>query len=69
MNPNSISRRLFAAALSQDAQMAAKRNEREAGKNVTKSPAAGPARVSPSADAAARKMSAWQWSGWQHTTI
>lgn len=69
MNPNSISHRLFAAALSQDAQAVAKRNGREVNKGGTKSSGPNPARVLPTADPTAQKLSAWSWSGWQHTTI
>jgi hypothetical protein len=69
MNPNSISHRLFAAALSQDAQAVAKRSGREVSKDETKSTAAHPARVSSAAGATSRKLSAWSWSGWQQTTI
>jgi len=69
MNPNSISHRLFAAALSQDVQAVAKRNGREGGKSGAKARTTNAARVAPSAGEAAQKLSVWSWSGWQHTTI
>jgi len=49
--------------------VAAKRNGREGGKNGAKSSAPNAARIAPSAGEAAQKLSAWSWSGWQHTTI
>jgi hypothetical protein len=66
MNPNSISHRLFAAALSQSAPPAVKRPEREIGKSGGKNNAP---RVMTAADPTPQKLSAWSWSGWQHTTI
>lgn len=65
MNPNSISHRLFAAALS-PAAVPGKRPVRAAAKNDDKNNAPRPAST---ADATAPKLSAWTWSGWQHTTI
>jgi len=63
MNPNSISHRLFVAALGQSSAASAKRSSvRASAKNLTKTiPAKSAAR-------AARKLSDWSWSGWQHTT-
>lgn len=66
MQPNSISHRLFAAALSQDGGAPLKRPARVAEKTVIKTAAP---KVSPALNAAARKISEWSWSGWQHTTI
>jgi len=66
MNPNSISHRLFAAALSQSASATIKRPVRDAAKSAGKKYLPRP---EASADAAAQKLSAWTWSGWQHTTI
>jgi hypothetical protein len=64
MNPNSISHRLFVAALGAGGKASAKQPlARPGGKNPSKAiPAKAPAR-------AARKLSEWSWSGWQHTTI
>ncbi len=69
MNPNSISHRLFAAALSQEAQAVAKRSGREVNKDEVKSSAPNELRVVPSTGEAPQKLSVWPWSGWQHTTI
>ena len=68
MNPNSISHRLFVSALSQSGQLTAKRPEQRIEfRSVVKS---NEAKQSQSASAsAARKLSEWSWSGWQHTTI
>lgn len=64
MNPNSISHRLFVAALAAGGKAAVKpAATRPGGKNSNKViPAKAPAR-------AARKLNEWSWSGWQHTTI
>jgi hypothetical protein len=64
MNPNSISHRLFVAALTAGGKTSAKpAAARPGGKNSSKVIAAKtPAR-------AARKLNEWSWSGWQHTTI
>jgi hypothetical protein len=69
MNPNCISHRMFAAALSQAGQPIAKRAARAAGKDASKATPGNVPRVTPSVGAAAQKLSAWSWSGWQHTTI
>jgi hypothetical protein len=66
MNPNSISHRLFAAALTHDGQPAAKRHEtRVSFRSTVKS---GEAKKTVGG-AAARKLSEWSWSGWQNTTM
>lgn len=65
MNPNSISHRLFAASLSQPNRAPARRPGRAAGKGNEKP---NPAREA-AANHATQKLSAWSWSGWQHTTI
>jgi hypothetical protein len=66
MNPNSISHRLFAAALANGGQSAVKRSE---ARPVFRSPVKfGEAKKSVGG-AAARKLSEWSWSGWQNTTI
>jgi len=66
MNPNSISHRLFAAALTQAGQPVVKRAEpRIVSRPVSK---AGEVKKTVAASAA-QKLSEWSWSGWQHTTI
>jgi hypothetical protein len=69
MNPNSISHRLFVAALTQS------------GVNASRRPAAarsaagrGPVKVSakaavPFSVLASRRLTEWSWSGWQHSTL
>jgi hypothetical protein len=66
MNPNSISHRLFVAALTQGNSAAPKRPTRVAPQREPKFYV--PKQISP-VGAAAQKLSEWSWSGWQHTTI
>jgi hypothetical protein len=68
MNPNSISHRLFVSALSSGGQPPAKRPEtRIVFRSGEKSNEAKQAQSATAS--AARKLSEWSWSGWQHTTI
>lgn len=66
MNPNSISHRLFVAALTQGHPAPPKRPTRMAPPRESKF--YGPKQIS-TVSAAAQKLSEWSWSGWQHTTI
>ncbi len=70
MNPNSISHRLFIAALKPSEQTPGKRPSaaRSGGPNgANKSDGAKPA---PAFSAlAARQVADWSWSGWQQNTI
>jgi len=70
MNPNSISHRLFIAALTPSDQTSGKRPSaaRSAGANgATKTNAA--KSVSSFSALASRRVADWSWSGWQHNTI
>lgn len=66
MNPNSISHRLFAAALSQVPVGVAKGAERSPDaarrKEVVR-------RELPAPEVAAAKSADWSWSGWQHPML
>jgi hypothetical protein len=64
MNPNSISHRLFVAALANGGSVPAKRPAPRVA--VKSSPKGNPAK---SSAAAVRQLSDWSWSGWQHPTI
>jgi hypothetical protein len=66
MNPNSISHRLFVAALTQGNPAPLKRPTRGETKPGAKFNV--PKQIS-SVSAAAQKLGEWSWSGWQHTTI
>lgn len=69
MNPNGISHRLFVAALAQGGPAPERRPA------AARSAAArGPAKVNlkpvaPFSALAARRLTEWSWSGWQHTTM
>jgi hypothetical protein len=69
MNPNSISHRLFVAAVASGGATASRRP------TAARSAAArGPVKVSakaavPFSVLAARRLNEWSWSGWQQTTL
>jgi len=65
MTTHSISHRLFAAALSQNAPAPVKRPVRSAARAAEKveQPKGTPL------NEAARKLGEWTWNGWQQTTI
>ncbi len=66
MNPNSISHRLFAAALSQVPASVAKGAER--GSNAVRRKEV-IRRELPAPEVATAKAADWSWSGWQHPTL
>jgi len=70
MNPNSISHRLFVAALTQDGPVTGKRPS-PARSAATHGPVKiRPAKTSQAFGAiASQRLTEWSWSGWQHTTI
>ncbi|MBP9900653.1 MAG: hypothetical protein V9H26_18440 [Verrucomicrobiota bacterium] len=70
MNPNSISHRLFIAALKPADQVPGKRPAaaaRSAGAQGEAKP--DPAKASSLSELASRRVADWSWSGWQHNTI
>jgi len=70
MNPNSISHRLFIAALKPGEQLTGKRPS--AARSLPEQSARNTNEVksSPSISAlASRQVADWSWSGWQHHTI
>jgi hypothetical protein len=63
MNPNSISHRLFAAALSPETRAPAPRPVRLAAKSIPKT-VADKAELAPT-----RRANRWSWSGWYYPTM
>jgi len=67
MNPNSISHRLFVAALTPGSAVGAKHPPlRPMTKPASKSNVA---KAVSAITSGAQKSNDWAWSGWQHTTI
>jgi hypothetical protein len=70
MNPNSISHRLFIAALKPSDQPAGKSPSAARSAGATGAPKTSAAKSVQSFSAlASRRVADWSWSGWQHNTI
>jgi hypothetical protein len=70
MNPNSISHRLFIAALKPGEPAAERRSSAARSAAATDATKTNTAKSSQSFSAlASRRAADWSWSGWQHNTI
>jgi len=70
MNPNSISHRLFIAALKPGEPAAGRRPTAARSADAAGDPKTNAAKSPPSFSAlASRRVADWSWSGWQHNTI
>jgi hypothetical protein len=70
MNPNSISHRLFIAALKPGEPVAGRRSSAARSAEAIGASKTNPVKSSQSFSAlASRRVADWSWSGWQHNTI